>query len=73
MSSKKKLSKGIQSINERIKEHEIKLSKATTVEGIYYLTKDIQRLKKQKDKKEKRIKSGKIDEEIDEYQKEKNE
>ncbi|MDO8537494.1 MAG: hypothetical protein Q7S21_01285 [archaeon] len=69
MSSKKKLSKGIESIKERIKEHEIKLSKATSKEGIYYLTKDIERLKKQKHKKEKRIKSGKIDEEIEEYRK----
>lgn len=55
MSSKKKIHRGISSIEKRIKEHEKKLAEAPSEEGRHYLFKDIQRLKKQKEKKEKQI------------------
>jgi len=55
MSSKKKAFKGIKSIEKRIKEHEQKLAEAISEEGRQYLFKDIARLKKQKQKKEKQV------------------
>lgn len=51
--SKKKIMQGIESIAKRIAEHEQKLAKARSEEGKSYLIKDIDRLKKQKEKKEK--------------------
>jgi len=55
MASKKKLLKGIKTIEKRIKEHEKKLAEAISEEGKHYLTKDINRLKWQKEKKEKQV------------------
>ena len=52
MASKNKLLKGIKTIEKRLKEHEEKLLRAVSKEGRLYLTKDIERLKKQKNKKE---------------------
>ncbi|MBI2598476.1 MAG: hypothetical protein HYW50_04740 [Candidatus Diapherotrites archaeon] len=55
MASKKKLLKGIKTIERRLKEHEEKLLKAVSEEGRLYLTKDIEMLKKQKKKKEMQV------------------
>ncbi|MFH1256966.1 MAG: hypothetical protein V1494_06790 [Candidatus Diapherotrites archaeon] len=55
MPSKKKKLKGIASIEKRIKEHELKLAQAISEEGRQYLVKDINRLKKQKERKESQI------------------
>ena len=55
MASKKKALKGIETIGKIIKEHEQKLAQAPSEEGRRYLINDIERLKKQKEKKEKRI------------------
>ena len=52
MASKKKTAKGIKTIEKRIKEHEQKLAQAGSEEARSYLIKDIERLKKQKEKKE---------------------
>ncbi len=52
MPSKKKIRKGIKTIEKRIKEHEQKLAEAISEEGRHYLIHDIGRLKKQKEKKE---------------------
>jgi hypothetical protein len=52
MSSKKKRAKGIKTIEKVIKEHEKKLAEAISEEGRHYLIHDINRLKKQKEKKE---------------------
>ncbi len=53
--SKKKILKGIKSIEKSIKLHEQKLAKAGSEEGKRYLVKDIERLRKQKEKKETRL------------------
>ena len=74
MTSKKKLLKGIESIEKLIKVHEIKLDIASSPEGRQYLIKDIERLKKQKIKKEQQVKeefSEKIDKEIKKYKRKK--
>lgn len=55
MASKKKARKAIKSIEKRIMEHEEKLAQAISEEGRHYLFKDIARLKKQKNKKEKQL------------------
>lgn len=55
MASKKKIIKGIESIGKRIAEHEEKLAKALSEDARSYLSKDIERLKKQKKKKEKQV------------------
>ena len=55
MSSKKKMLKGIKSIEERIREHEEKFAQAISEEGRHYLIKDINRLKKQKEKKKRQL------------------
>ncbi|MBU2477412.1 hypothetical protein KKG83_08145 [Candidatus Micrarchaeota archaeon] len=55
MASKKKLIKGIKTIEKRIKEHEKKLAEAFSEEGKNYLIKDLNRLKWQKEKKEKQL------------------
>ncbi|MBU1120619.1 MAG: hypothetical protein ABIE23_01190 [archaeon] len=55
MASKKKALKGIKSIEKRLEEHEEKLAKAIPEEGMQYLTRDIHRLKKQKEKKERQL------------------
>lgn len=52
MSPKKKIARGIKTIEKRIKEHEQKLAQAISEEGRQYLIKDMGRLKKQKEKKE---------------------
>lgn len=55
MASKKKKLKGIKTVEKRIKEHEQKLADAVSEEGRSYLIKDIERLKKQKEKKESQV------------------
>lgn len=55
MASKKKTLKGIKTLEKVIKEHEKKLAEAPSEEGRLYLMKDIERLKKQKEKKEKQV------------------
>ncbi|HLD58511.1 MAG TPA: hypothetical protein VI977_02615 [archaeon] len=55
MASKKKTLKGIKSLEKIIKEHEQKLVEAPSEEGRAYLVKDIDRLRKQKEKKQKRL------------------
>lgn len=55
MASKKKLLKGIKSISQKISEHEKKLASPKYTEALSYLIKDIDRLKKQKEQKEKRL------------------
>jgi TATA-binding protein-associated factor Taf7 len=55
MSSKKKLKKGIETIEELLKAHEKKLAEAGSEELKGYFFKDIQRLRKQKEKKEKQL------------------
>lgn len=55
MASKKKLMKEIKTIEKRIKEHEKKLAEAESEEGKHYLIKDINRLKSQKERKEKQL------------------
>lgn len=47
--------KGIESISQKISEHEKKLANPKYTEALSYLTKDINRLKKQKEQKEKRL------------------
>lgn len=55
MASKKKLKKGIKSLEKLLLVHEKKLKNAFSEEGAQYLLKDIERLKKQKNKKEKKL------------------
>ena len=55
MASKKKTLKGIKTLEKIIKEHEKKLAQAPSEEGRGYLIKYIERLKKQKEKKERQV------------------
>jgi len=63
MNRKKRLGKGIESIEEQIKIHESKLKEAEEAgdeELVGYYHKDIARLEKQKEQKEKKFKKQRV-------------
>ena len=55
MASKKKLKKGIATLEKRLEEHKQKFLSATNQDYRGYLIKDMNRIRKYKEKKEKRL------------------